>query len=303
MRFSKSLLRIAFLGSLLTALFVVSAAAANSNNIGVGTVTAEALRLRSEAHADGSILATASKDELVMVLDEADEGWYKVDYRSIEGYMSAEFLEVATSVELDLGYGRVKNNCPSLNVRTGPGTEYELMACLSQGKVVSLLGFEDGWYKIACKGSTGYVSSSYIITCLDETGIRGDGQAALTLGEEMTDYAKQFLGVPYVWGGNGPNSFDCSGFTKYVYSHFGYELNRTASAQMSNGVSVSRGELRPGDLVFFNNGRVSTSASHVGMYIGGGQFIHASTNRYCVEISSLSGYYQNIYIGARRVIN
>ena len=117
----------------------------------------------------------------------------------------------------------------------------------------------------------------------------------------MATYAQQFLGVPYVYGGNGPNSFDCSGFTSYVYRHFGYTINRTASTQLSNGYAVSKSELLPGDLVFF---RYNTSypASHVGIYIGGGQFIHASTNNYKVRIDTLlSGHYSNVYLTARRI--
>ena len=300
MNLTKKLFRSAALGALLTLLCVVSTSA---ENLGVGTVTADALRLRGEAEAESSILATASKDEVVVVLEEVDEIWYKVDYNTIEGYMLQEFLELATVANTDLGYGRVMTNGATLNLRSGPSTEEEQIATLHSGDVVSLLGMENGWFKIGWKELEGYASSDYITPCLDEEGSRGDRDIVTPVTEQSVEYAKQFLGVPYVWGGNGPKSFDCSGFTKYVYAHFGYGLNRTASAQMSNGVKVSLEELQPGDLVFFNNGRVRTSASHVGMYIGDGQFIHASTNHYNVEISNLSGYYLNIYIGARRIVN
>ena len=141
-------------------------------------------------------------------------------------------------------------------------------------------------------------------TCLNAAGDRGDDVVASSaLGQQIVAYAKQFLGRPYVWGGNGPNSFDCSGFTKYVYTHFGYNINRTASAQLKNGVSVSRSELQAGDLVFFYNGKVSTPVSHVGIYIGNGDFIHASSNSYTVEISSLyAKNYDAKYVYARRII-
>lgn len=99
-----------------------------------------------------------------------------------------------------------------------------------------------------------------------------------------------------------PNSFDCSGFTSYVYRHFGYTCNRTASTQLSNGVSVSKSELQPGDLVFFKY-NTSKAASHVGIYIGSGEFIHASTNTYTVKIDNLTyGHYNNVYVGARRIL-
>ncbi len=299
MSFSKKLLRMALMGSLLTAFFAVSASAAD---LGVGTVTVEALRLRSEAASDASILATAEMDDVVIVLEEVDDAWFRVDYKSIEGYMSSAFLDLALTADVDLGYGRVRTNGTTLNVRSGPGTDYEQIATLRNGSVVSLLGIDNGWYKISGDDCEGYVSSDYIVSCLDTTGSRGDNDIAGSAGQEIVDYAMQYLGCPYVWGGNGPNSFDCSGLTKYVYGHFDYTLNRTASAQLSNGTSVSFSELQPGDLVFFNNHRVSTPVSHVGIYIGNGQFIHASTNSYCVEISNLTGHYLNTYVYARRIL-
>lgn len=300
MSFSKKLFRVALLGSLLTALCAVSASAAN---LGVGTVTADALRLRADATSDAAILATAGMDDVVVVLEEVGDDWFRVDYKTIEGYMSRSFVELAVTAEVDLGYGRVMTNGATLNVRSGPGTDYEQVTTLYSGSVVSLVGMDNGWYKIIYKDYEGYVSSDYIVPCLDSTGSRGDGDIVTPLGQQAVEYAMQYLGVPYVWGGNGPNCFDCSGLTKYVYGHFGYTLNRTASAQLSNGVSVSRSELQPGDLVFFDNGKVSTPVSHVGIYIGNGQFIHASTNSYCVEISNLSGHYLNTYVYARRIFN
>ena len=122
------------------------------------------------------------------------------------------------------------------------------------------------------------------------------------MGSQIVAYAKQFLGTPYVYGANGPNSFDCSGFTKYVYSHFGYTLNRTATDQLSNGTSVTKDQLQPGDLVFFKY-NTSKPVSHVGIYIGSGQFIHASTNSYAVQIDDLTtGHYNRVYVYGRHVI-
>lgn len=300
MSFIKRPLQAAFIGSLLTTLFVMGASA---TSLGIGIVTADALRLRADAASDASILATAAKDDVVVILEEVDDAWFRVDYKTIEGYMSRDFLELATTADVDLGYGRVMTNGATLNLRSGPGTEYDQVTTLYSGCVVSLSGIEDGWYKATYEEYEGYVSSDYILPCLDASGSRGDGDIVSPLGQQAVEYAMQYLGTPYVWGGNGPKCFDCSGFSKYVYAHFGYVLNRTASAQLSNGVSVSYNELQPGDLVFFDNGRVSTPVSHVGIYIGNGQFIHASNNNYCVEISSLSGHYLNTYVYARRIFN
>ena len=299
------LLRTTLLTVAVSAVCMIGASAAS----GVGTVNTDALRLRNEANTTSTILATASEGDTVVILEDAGNGWYKVDYNTVEGYMSGEYLTVSAQADVTIGYGLVQTGGSTLNVRSGPGTTYSKVTTLSDGAVVSIVGIDNGWYKIkTSSGATGYVSSEYMVTCKDSAGSRGDGTTAVavasdsSMGQQIVSYAKQFLGVPYVYGGNGPNSFDCSGFTSYIYRHFGYTLNRTASTQLSNGVAVSKSELLPGDLVFF---RYNTSypASHVGIYIGNGQFIHASTNKYQVQIDQLmTGHYANVYIAARRIL-
>ena len=299
------LLRTTLLTVAVSAVCMIGASAAS----GVGTVNTDALRLRNEANTTSTILATASEGDTVVILEDAGNGWYKVDYNTVEGYMSGEYLTVSAQADVTIGYGLVQAGGSTLNVRSGPGTTYSKVTTLSDGAVVSIMGIDNGWYKIkTSSGATGYVSSEYMVTCKDSSGSRGDGTTAVavasnsSMGQQVVDYAKQFLGVPYVYGGNGPSSFDCSGFTSYIYRHFGYTLNRTASTQLSNGVAVSKSELQPGDLVFF---RYNTSypASHVGIYIGNGQFIHASTNKYQVQIDQLlTGHYANVYIAGRRIL-
>jgi peptidoglycan DL-endopeptidase CwlO len=111
----------------------------------------------------------------------------------------------------------------------------------------------------------------------------------------VVGYAMQFQGTPYVWGGASPAGFDCSGFTMYVYAHFGVSLPHNAAAQYGYGSPVSSGDLQPGDLVFFDG------LGHVGLYIGGGQFIHSPHTGDVVKISSISGWYASTYVGARRL--
>ena len=210
--------------------------------------------------------------------------------------MSGEYLDVATKAETDLGYGQVDTDGDTLNMRAGASTSFDTLCAIPSGTVLELEGIYEGWYKVTYAGNTGYVSSEYIAITTEPAAA-----ASSALGEQLVALAKQYLGTPYVLGGNGPSSFDCSGFTKYIYAQFGYSLNRTATDQLQNGVSISRDELQPGDLVFFRY-RTSKPVSHVGIYIGGGEFIHASTNRYVVQIDQMnSGHYDNVYVYARRV--
>ena len=120
--------------------------------------------------------------------------------------------------------------------------------------------------------------------------------------DAIVAYAKTFQGYPYVYGSNGPSSFDCSGFVQYVYKHFGYSLSRSSKTQANDGVAVSKSNLQPGDILIFKN-TAKTEIGHVGIYIGNGQFIHASNPRTGVTIASLSSAsYQQRYVTARRIL-
>ena len=297
----------------------VSGAAAAS--VGVGTVNGDGLRLRAESNTSSSILGRAYTGDHVIVLEDAKDGWYKVNYECVEGYMSAEYLNVSDKADGDLGYGKVEADGSVLNMRSGPGTSYDRTKKIPDGTVVKLVGMDSGWFKIEYKDTQGYVSSDYIAICAEKadspaaaqyetpqargqnsTGVWGNG-VSTTTGLQVVEYGKSFLGAPYVYGGNGPDCFDCSGFTKYVYSPFGYSINRTASNQMKNGVAVSSDQLQAGDLIFFRNPGDNKPASHVGIYIADGKFVHASSDRYVVEIDTLySSYNSRTYVGARRLL-
>jgi peptidoglycan DL-endopeptidase CwlO len=126
----------------------------------------------------------------------------------------------------------------------------------------------------------------------DSAPVPGSGN-----GSSIVSYAYQFRGTPYQWGGNGPNTFDCSGFTSYVYRANGISLPRTAASQMGTGVAVSRAQLQPGDLVFFGYGG---GVDHVGIYVGNNSYIHAPQDNEVVKVSPLT---RRDYIGARRHVN
>lgn len=120
-------------------------------------------------------------------------------------------------------------------------------------------------------------------------------------GQQLVAFARQFLGVPYVWAGRSPGGFDCSGYVWYVYNHFGIQLPRMADGQFGVGAVVARRDLAPGDLVFFST--YEPGPSHVGIYIGGGRFIHASSGACAVTVTPLNkDYYRERYLGARRLL-
>jgi len=326
--FAKRTLRGLFLAGVITALTTVGAAAAD-----VATVTTDGLRLRSQASTDSAILAVASQGTTAQILADQGNGWYKVSYQGLEGYMSAQYLEVEPSPT-----ATVAAEGSFLNVRSGPGLSHTRVGTLPDGAQVELLEeVAGGWYHVRTGDLQGYVLGTYLRT--EETapkktdpakpaptaaantaadaptlppeaeGVTQPAETAApttvpsTKGQEVVAYAETLLGQPYVYGGSGPNGFDCSGFVYYVYGHFDVTLNRGASGQMSNGKSVERADLQPGDLVFFNDGTVTTPASHVGIYVGEGRFIHASTNTNTVQYSDLEpgGVYDREYVGARRI--
>ena len=279
-----------------------------------GTVNTEGstLRLRSEANTSSSVLTKLPHNSQVNVIDQPDAGWYHVSYKDMEGYVSADYLIVtedgAPPAEAPAAAPAAQSAAPTdqladamyikvlqgpLNIRTGPSTDYDRVGQLSVGRTAEVLDVLDGWYQI----EDGYVCGDFVKE-VDAAEAQNSGK-----GQEIADYALQFLGYRYVYGGSSPSGFDCSGFTSYIYKQFGYKLNRSASDQLSNGVAVSRGELQPGDLVMFKKGGSSRPASHVGIYIGNNQFIHASTSKVGVIISRMSdAYYTTGFVGGRRIV-
>lgn len=188
-----------------------------------------------------------------------------------------------------------------LNLRTGAGTDYDIIDVIPQGTILHIIGYDNGWLQVIYRDKTGYVSQEYVSLQDDMSGYGSSVDAEMPLREQVVEYAKQFLGTPYVYGGSAPGGFDCSGFTSYVYKQFGYTINRVAADQASNGVAVDRSALLPGDLVFFTNG--GYGIGHVGIYVGDGQIIHSPKPGDFIRYDSLdTAYYANNYVCARRII-
>lgn len=141
--------------------------------------------------------------------------------------------------------------------------------------------FNDIW-----SGRTTQVSSSETVS-----GGPGDSSMGGVGSNGIVDFAKKFVGTPYVWGGESPTGFDCSGFTRYVMREFGIELPRISYQQGQGGQAVSNSDMKPGDLVFWDNSTRNNGADHVGIYIGDGMFISAPQAGESVKISQLYGNY------------
>lgn len=222
---------------------------------------------------------------------------------------AAAQLTAAASSGTTLGDGVI--NASDVRLRSDANTSSSILATLSKGTAVTVLTQSGSWYAVSYNGTNGYVSQQYVTlgTSLpaEDTGSSSTDNTTSSVpssgsGSSAVSIAYQYLGVPYVYGGASPSGFDCSGFTMYVYNQLGISLPHGATPQLKYGTYISRSELQPGDLVFFSDG--SYPASHVGIYVGDDQFIHASSstgNGYCVCVSSLNtNYYSRNFVGGRR---
>ena len=272
------------------------------------------LNVRSGAGTTYSKLGTLEYKEKVTVLSTSN-GWAKINYNGQTGYVSSSYLQTIvpggttsennnSSTTTTVKY---VNATSGLNVRSGAGTSYSKIGSLDYKEKVTVLSTSNGWAKINYKGQAGYVSSSYLQSTVPSgsTSNSGSNNSVSASASSVIAYAKTLLGKPYVWGAQGPNSFDCSGFTYYVFKNkAGIILPRTSSAQSKYGTYVSRNNLRAGDLVFFDtNGANNGQVSHVGLYIGNGQMIHASYSQKKIVIDNFnSSYFKRTFVNGRRVL-
>ena len=273
---------------------------------------------------NANTIIVIDKDTQVNVL-MAINGWCYISAKNIEGWVRIEKIKSTTENEKQqeeqqeqqqIGYITAND----VNMRKGPSTSEEILSKLTLNKEVIVLEKTNGWTKIEANDQIGYVSNTYISDKKVETTSRSSSsrrtqetnkqveskQNSETTkinanGPAIVEYAKQYLGYKYVYGGTTPAGFDCSGFTQYVYKHFGYTLTRTSSSQASNGVSVNKSDLQLGDIICFSGSSGNKNVSHVGIYIGNGQFIHAANSRKGVIISNVDGA-GFFYVCARRIV-
>jgi cell wall-associated NlpC family hydrolase len=261
-------------------------------------VVADKLNIRSGPSTNDAVVGSLSKGATVEIAEYTNDTWVKINTSGgISGYVARQYLGIGNNAQNQTAYV----NADSLNIRSGPSTSGAVVGALSNGETVEITEKTSAdWFKIkAGGGRAGYVAAQYLVIGREAQGSRSGARRDSSSGSDVVEYAKQFLGKPYSYGGNGPNSFDCSGFAKYVYAHFGVNLPRTTYSQVEAGTYVERSNLQPGDLVFFKR---SSSINHVGIYAGGGQIIHSPQTGDVVKFSPLnSGYYNDCYYTARRV--
>lgn len=286
----------------------------------LGVVNGGSASLRQTADQNGKVLATLSSGMVVSVTGVEGQ-WYAVKRGDSAGYISADMLRLETKLSFK---ATAKVTADILNIRSAPGSSGSVTGSVKNGEYVDVLGFDSGWYQITAAGGSGYVSGDYLAI-----GVKRPAQAApaedktedavtgtvtedkpaedtVTVpasgsGAQVAASAQQYLGCSYSYGGSGPSSFDCSGLTMYVYGLYGVTLPHGATSQYKHGTAVDKSDLQPGDLVFFSGD--GHAIGHVGIYVGEGNFVHASTYKVGVITSSLdSGSYPSRYVGARRLV-
>lgn len=197
----------------------------------------------------------------------------------------------------------------SVNVRSGPSTSYESYGKINYGETATVLSLENGWYQVSyspAESGVAYISADYISLTVpaerSNAAVSYGAASSASAGERVVQIAEQFLGLPYVYGGSTPAGFDCSGFTSYVFKQLGYDLYRSSYQQINNGIPVSKSELQPGDLLLFKR-QGASRIHHVGIYVGNGMMIHSPQTGDVIKYTSVvTGYYNNCYYAARRIV-
>lgn len=271
-------------------------------NLGMSVISSGNLNIRQEASTDSEVIGILTNHNACELLEDAGD-WYKVTSGKVTGYVSKQYLVTGDEAE-SIAEQEIKTvatvNTETLNVRAEKSTEAAVLSQVGNSEAFTVNSVADGWVEISVDDSVGYISQDYVTLAQAlptaktiEQVKYGDGVSDVRAS--VVSYALQFVGNRYVWGGTSlENGVDCSGFTMRILGKYGISLPHSSKAQPSYGTKISASEAKPGDLFFYGSGR---SISHVAIYIGNGQIVHASNKRDGIKVSN--AYYRNPICVAR----
>ena len=260
-------------------------------NLGMSVISSGNLNIRQEASTDSEVVGILTNHNACELLEDAGD-WYKVTSGKVTGYVSKQYLVTGDEAE-SIAEQEIKTvatvNTETLNVRAEKSTEAAVLSQVGNSEAFTVNSVADGWVEISVDDSVGYISQDYVTLAQAlptaktiEQVKYGDGVSDVRAS--VVSYALQFVGNRYVWGGTSlENGVDCSGFTMRILGKYGISLPHSSKAQPSYGTKISASEAKPGDLFFYGSGR---SISHVAIYIGNGQIVHASNKRDGIKVSN-----------------
>lgn len=271
-------------------------------NLGMSVISSGNLNIRQEASTDSEVVGILTNHNACELLEDAGD-WYKVTSGKVTGYVSKQYLVTGAEAEA-IAQQEIKTvatvNTETLNVRAEKSTEAAVLSQVGNSEAFTVNSIADGWVEISVDDSVGYISQDYVTVAQAlptaktiEQVKYGDGVSDVRAS--VVSYALQFVGNRYVWGGTSlEKGVDCSGFTMRILGKYGISLPHSSKAQPSYGTKISASEAKPGDLFFYGSGR---SISHVAIYIGNGQIVHASNKRDGIKVSN--AFYRNPICVAR----
>lgn len=273
-------------------------------NLGVAQVDGN-LNVREAPGTEAEVVGKMPNNTGCEILGTEGE-WTKIESGKVTGYVKSEYLltgEAAIAKAREVQQTLATVTTTTLYVREEPNTDCSVITMMPQGEELEVVEVMDGWVKINVDSDEGYVSSEYVEISTELT--KAQTMTEVRYGEGVSDvrvslvqFATQFVGNPYVWGGTSlTNGADCSGFVLSVFANYGISLPHSSRAQANCGTSISASEAQPGDLFFYGNG---SSINHVAIYIGSGQVVHASSPKSGIKIS---GAYYRTPVKVVRVIN